>query len=154
MKSRIDVFVNHCFPFHFIAVGVVFIVVGFIILMMHPLASVLLFIIGIALTSTHYRLVVDPGQKIYKEYLWIMGFKKGEDVSFQKIEFIYLNKLNIKSGYGYVSRINVNDTIYKGFIKLSDAEPVFIGESKNEQKLIKKVERISRDINIELRKNY
>ena len=83
-----------------------------------------------------------------------MGFKKGEDVSFQKIEFLYLNKVNVKSGYGYVSRIHISDTIYKGFIKLSDAESVLIGESKNEEKLMKKVERISKEINFEFRKNY
>ncbi len=154
MKNKLDIIVQHTFPFHFIALGAGLIIVAVLIMLNNPWLAGPLFILGILLTSTHYRLALNMREKKYKEYYWILGFKKGEKLPYEQLEFIYINEVQMASGYGYVTRINISSNYYKGYIKLLNEEPIFIGESKHEKKIMQKAQRLADTLNLEIVRNY
>ena len=151
MENRIDIMTDHLFPFHFIALGAALMA---LVVIVNPLLSVGLFIIGLLFTSTHYRLMLDTKTKKYKEYLFILGYKRGKEQPFQDIEYIFINKNRSESEYGFANRMYVSGSLYMGYIKLSNGEKLFIGEHKRENKLLKKASKISKVINAEILKNY
>ena len=154
MSQKINIVTQHYFPFQFIALGIGLMITGVISSGLQPLLGVGLIILGIIFTSTHYRLRIDVGRKTYKNYLWLLGYQKGEELTYQQIDYIYINQADMSSGYGFATRINVTDTVYKAYLKLLDDESIFIGESKKEERLMKKVKKISSALKLEIKKNY
>ena len=154
MKGKIDIVVQHYFPFHFIALGAGLLVVAVFVVIESPILSFVLFIAGLLFTTTHYRLKIDMKNKIYKDYLWIFGFKKGPEVRYGHIELLYINELDVASGYGVVTRVNIVDVVYKGYIRLDDNTAIFFGESKNEDKLLHKANNLASTLGMKVEKNY
>lgn len=154
MKNKLDIIVQHAFPFHFIALGAGLIITAMLVMLNNQWLAVPLFILGILLTSTHYRLAIDKKNKTYKEYLWILGFKKGDELPFEGLDLIYINQVEMASGYGFVTRINISSTYYKVYIELLNDESIFIGESKHEEKVIQKAQRLAHALKLEIVRNY
>ncbi len=152
MKNTLDIATHHYFPFHFIALG--FALTPLIVIPIAPILSIILLPIALMLTTTHYRLKIDTNRKIYKEYLWILGFKKGKEIPYDSIDFIYINELNITSEYGYVARVHATAPIFRGYIKMSDDEKLFITEHRREPKVLKKLTKIADVVNTTIQKNY
>ena len=70
------------------------------------------------------------------------------------VKYVFVNRVQRESEYGLVARLSVRKVIYGGYIRLANNEPLFIGESSKEEKLLKRAERVSEFFNIEIRKNY
>ena len=154
MKHKLKIVVQHYFPFHFIALGVGSILSAILVMLMNPWLGGLLLIIGILFTTTHHRLAIDLKKRTYREYLWIFGFKRGDTFSYPGFDVIYINEVDMASGYGYVSRINITSTYYKAYLKLADEESIFFGESKHEKKIMQKAQRLADALSLEIAKNY
>lgn len=153
MTNRFDVFTHHYFPFHFIALGVGMIITSIVSVPFNFALAIILFIAGFVFTTSHHRLRIDLEHNSIKEYLWILGLKNGEELSILDVELIYINKVKVSTAYGFVARVNVDQMIFKGFIKMTSEETVFLGESKNEEKLLSKMRLIAEILNLEIRKN-
>jgi hypothetical protein len=153
-SNKVNIKTHHYFPFQFIILGVGLIITGMISMGLQPLPGVGLMILGLIFTTTHYRLQIDTGLKKYKEYLWLLGYQRGETLAYHQMDHIYINKVDMSSGYGFVTRINVTDTMYKAFLQFSDADPIFLGESKKEQGILTKANEISTTLGLTVRKNY
>lgn len=152
MKSKVDIFTHHYFPYYMIILGIV--VSPVIFIPVYPLLSVVVAVLSFLFVSTHYRISIDQTQKIYLEYLWILGLKNGKEKNYQSLEYIYINKINRESEYGLVGRMSYSNEVYAGFLKLDHGKTIYIGESRNEGKMLKKAERLSSRLGIEVRKNY
>ncbi len=154
MKNRLDISTHHYFPIQFTALGIGLIVMAFFAFEMYPFLSIGFIILGLLLATTHYRLLLDAKHKKYKEYLWILGFKKGSHFSYEQIHYVYLNRLRFNDEYGpFAVRFNASGKIFQGFIKLSNNESLFIGESIKKDNLLKKIRKISQAISVEIRDN-
>jgi hypothetical protein len=154
MKNRIDILTQHYFPYHFIVLGVVFILMGVLVSISNPLVAFGFLFFGAIFISTHSRLVIDEKRLYFNEYLWILGYKKGAQIPFEEIKYIFINRLGTKSEYGFVARLSAREILYKGFIKLSNGESIFLGESTTEEKLLKKIKKIAIALDLEVKKNY
>jgi len=121
---------------------------------MKTIVAAILFVFGIIFITTNYRLTIDVKDKWYKEHLWLLGFKIGKAKPYQKIEHIYFNKLRRETEYGFVARLTSRKVIYQGYLKVADDEPIFIGESTKEEPLLKKGEKLAKNLGVEIRKNY
>ena len=154
MKDSIDIRTQPYFPYHMVILGIVFLLMAVFVSLMEPLISVILFILGILFITTHYRLRIDLQKKKYRDYLWLFGFKIGRSEVLQRIEYIYLNKLRRETEYGFVARLTSSNIYYQGYIKISNDEPLFIGESKKEDKILEKSKKLSVALDVELVKNY
>jgi hypothetical protein len=127
---------------------------GVLVSISNPLVAFGFLFFGAIFISTHSRLVIDEKRLYFNEYLWILGYKKGAQIPFEEIKYIFINRLGTKSEYGFVARLSAREILYKGFIKLSNDESLFLGESTNEKKLLQKLKKITEVIKVEVRKNY
>lgn len=152
MKTRIDIFTHHYFPYYMIILGIV--LTPLIVIPVYPLLSVGAGVLSILLLSTHFRLSIDLHRKTYRVYLWILGFKNGREENYQSMEYLYINKLHREDEYGLVARMSYSKVIYAAYVKLADGATLFIGESTKEHKLLTKAEMLSKKLGIEMRKNY
>lgn len=154
MGNKTDFFVNHYFPFHFIVLGIFFILLGMLFILMATWLALLLWILGTIMISTHYRLRIDSEKGFYQSYLWILGMRRGTVKPISKLQYIYINKLRVKSGYGFVNRIDIQNKVFRGYIKLDNDFSLFIGQSKDETKLLRKCHRIGNLFSLEIIRNY
>ena len=152
MRNRLDIYTHHYFPYYFIILGIV--LIPLIVIPVYALLSVGFFILSFLFISTHYRLRIDPEQGTYNEYLWIFGFKKGKVQSIPVIDYLYINKTTRDEEYGLVARLSTHKTVYMGYIKLTNGQSLFCGESRKEERLMSKVKKIAVFLNAEIRKNY
>lgn len=152
MKSKVDIFTHHYFPYYMIILGIVLVPVIFI--PVYPLLSVGVAVLSVLFISTHYRVRIDMDKMSYLEYLWIAGFKSGKVVKYEVLKYLYINKLNRDEEYGLVGRMSYSKDVYAGFLKLENGTTLYIGESSNEKKMLKKVKELAKRLEIEMRKNY
>ncbi len=152
MKNRLDIHTQHYFPFHIILLG--FACIPLIFIPVHLVLSVGLSVVVILIFTTHYRLELDRGSNIYRDYLWIVGFRKGETLPLPDVEHVFVNRVQRESEYGLVARLSVRKVVHSGYVRLANSETLFIGESSQGRKLFKKAERIAGFFDVEIRKNY
>ena len=152
MKKQLDIYTHHYFPFYFIILG--FALLPLVVIPVYPLLSVGFFALSFLFITTHFRVNFDREQRKFKEYIWIFGFKNGKEQSLPQVEHIYINRSSRKEEYGLVARLQANKTVYMGFIKLSNGETLFCGESRKEDNLMRKLEKIAAFLDLEIKKNY
>lgn len=154
MKNSIDIKTHDYFPFHMMVMGVAFLLVAVVISMMYPIVAILLLLMGIVIVSTHYRLSIDPENKEYREYLWILGLKKGEIQPYHSLHDIYIRHITQNIEYGFVSRVSGRKKVYSAALELDEDSSVFIGEHANESKLLKKVNKLAQGLQTSIQKAY
>ena len=152
MKNSLDISTQHYFPFHIVLLGCA--CIPLIVIPIYPLLSFGLLFLVILIFTTHYRLKIDRNFHTYKEYLWIVGFKRGDEKSLPGIEYLYINRVQRESEYGLVARLTMRRVVYSAYLKLSNNVPVFLGESAKETKILNKAEQVSAFFGTEVKKNY
>ena len=111
--------------------------------------GILLIIVGIALVlggllllTAHYRLTIDPLNKTYHIYPWLLGYVPGNPDSFNSIDKIYIN--HVKRGqnnHSLTGKVSTTHTsLYKAFILLDDGEKIHLDTDSNLEKLELKVD--------------
>ena len=88
------------------------------------------------------------------EFVWILGMKSGKPIMNPDVEAIYINRLNVSSGYGYVSRINIQDQYYKAFFKLRNGETLDLIEKKSQSKVLKTASEAAQILGVDVYENY
>ncbi|MEK6478793.1 hypothetical protein WJR50_14700 [Catalinimonas sp. 4WD22] len=154
MKNSIDIKTHDYFPFHMIVIGVAFLLMAVIISTMYPFIAFLLLLMGIVIVSTHYRVSIDPEKKEYREYLWILGFRRGNIQPYSRLHDIYIRQHTQNIEYGFVSRVSGRKKVYSAALELDDDSNVFIGEHANESKLLKKVNKLAQKLQASIIKSY
>lgn len=142
--NNIDIKVSNYFPFQLQVVGYGALFAFVYLIFSNILLSPVFLVIGLFITTTHYRLEINGRERYFKEYLWICGFKSGEKFKFQEYECVVINstKANFEYGNIAVRRYGV-EQLYKGFIKFTgQEESAFIGESKSLESIENKANQI------------
>ena len=106
------------------------------------LAGPSLTILGLIMLTAHYRLQIDPSQKTYCIYVWLLGLKSGKDLKFNYISKIYINQVTEKGMFTSRGGIqhDIRDKMYKAFLKLDNGEKIHLDTSKTEDQLNSKIE--------------
>lgn len=154
MKKHIDIFTQHYCPFHIIVLGAVFLIISLFTVFMIPILGFVFLILGIILTTSHYRLVLVPANKKYREYLWIIGFQRGSVQDYDKVEYLFINKVEQNAEYGLIARLSVRKKLYQAYLKFSNGEKVYLGESIREKNAIDKATKIADVLEVSVKKNY
>lgn len=107
-------------------------------------------LLGLMLTSTAYKLVIDPKTKKIEDYLVFLGMKKNS----AQTAYQNLQNISIKSGT-YTQQLNyksvsstVQGTIYSAYL-LADEQNHFLGESKSKKNISEKASRIAKKLKID-----
>lgn len=112
--------------------------------------GIIALVLGVILTTTAYRLVIDTRSKQIEDYLFFLGMKKNSAITpYQKIHHI-----SIKSGT-YTQQLNyksvsttIQGTIYSAYL-LADEQNHFLGESKSKKRITAKARKISQKIKVD-----
>ena len=148
--NTIDIKVTNYFPFNFQLIGYGVLLASIYMVSSNPMISPVFLVVGLLITTTHYRLEINLKEKYFKEYLWIFGFRKSKKYHFQEFSKIVINssKRNFEYGDIAVRRYGVEES-YKAFLKFSGQdETAFIGESKNLKTLEIKANRIMEKLGV------
>jgi hypothetical protein len=125
-----------------ILAGVIF-VFGVFLLDEVWLGGFSLMVISVLILTTHFGIQVDPNRKVFREYVWVGGWKFGEEVSFEKFDhaFITRNKHTIRFYKSLSSGILEAD--YNGYLSFDDASKILVFSHSNKQTVRKKLNQIA-----------
>ena len=146
-----DVRTHDYFPIHFIALGVGLFAVGIIAYATHVWLTPIAIVFGFLLTSTHYRFRIDKEAKTYQDYLWILGFKIGDQKTFDRIDHLYVTSQIKEQVHGSIAiRFNSEVVRYIGYIRFDGQDDVFLAESSLKSTVLKKLQKIADKLDLEL----
>mgnify|MGYP003638438804 CR=1 FL=1 len=162
MKSKINLKVANYFQFNFILVGFGAVAASILSVESSLIASVILFLVGLFILTTHYRLEISINKNTFTEYLWMYGLRIGKTKEYKNIESV-----NIKSStnrFTYVSKYaddltkigqprNGKEHVYKAYLKLSNEESLYLGERKSLKAAEKVWIDLANKLNVPLNKN-
>lgn len=131
-KSSLSIHQLYYFPLSFRLVG--FLLPAFFLFFLfknqYVLAGLTLIMSVLAIT-TRYKIDFDFANKTYHEYLWILGFKKGEKMEYQSISNGIINEKNVTKTYnsrGSTSRINFTEYLF--FLQIDDEKVEVVSSDK------------------------
>ncbi len=117
--------------------------------------AIVCLIVGIAITTSTYGFQIDPENKSYREYMFLMGFKFGKWHSYEFIEKIFINSI-IQSERIY-SRANQGYTVKKrklaSFLKFTDGRKIRLYEDENRPALMLKLNMVAKDLSTHIEDN-
>lgn len=111
--------------------------------------GILLILVGLALVSgglllitAHYRLTIDPINKTYHIYPWLLGYIPGKADSFNFIEKIYINPVKrSQDNHSLTGKVHTSHSgLYKAFMLMDNGEKIHLDTDSNLEKLQLKVD--------------
>jgi hypothetical protein len=148
MKIKIRV---ESLPLHFVLLGVAMVIFAMFdwLSSQSYIFDIVLLILGVLLTTSHQKLVIDKEGKKYNEFYWVLGLKvKKYEESFQEITSVFCESGKYSQQYGKYNRRFINGTMYNGYIELKDQENLYIGQNKRKQSLLNRLEKIGAQLNV------
>ncbi|MEQ8712667.1 MAG: hypothetical protein RIC80_06600 [Cyclobacteriaceae bacterium] len=149
--SKLDFKTTRYFPGTFIFLGVLLAIGGLIALTKTIALGLVLLLAAAFLFTTTYGITIDLSQKKYHDYLWMLGFKKGEWRSFENIEYFFIKqrKASQKMNTMYISSI-AHNIIYDGYLRFSEDNKVFIATFEDKAKLIAKLKPLADQLGVDV----
>jgi hypothetical protein len=118
--------------------------ISMFLVFINTVIGILLAVIGFVLLSTQYRLRIDLSNKTFHDYLWILGFKKGEKGTFDEIQYLYITKSKISRTMNLES---LSSTIageeFNGYLKFSEDQKIHITSQESKSGTMKKLKEFS-----------
>lgn len=124
--------------------AVVVIFFNFLIGLALLIASVLIF-------TTHYRLMIDLDQRIYQDYVWIMGIKHGTKASFEKIDYVFIKKSHtVQNMYTRVYTTSIRKDVYDAYLRFSETQKIHLVTRESKRLLVKQVKSLAAQLGVEV----
>lgn len=142
--NKIDFKISGYFSGTIIFLGVFLLVVGLSIFFVSQIGSLILFFISLVIFTTHYGLAVDLDNKVYHDYLWILGFRNGEKGKFNTLEYVFIKKSNVTQTMQLrVASSTIRKEVFDGYLKFSEHHKIHLLTMDSKENLIKKLKNIS-----------
>ncbi len=149
IRFRTQEFFNPFFRF----IGIVFIGLSIFLIFTSWMVFPIFFILGLVMATTRYWIEINLREENLHDYLWILGFRKGETIDIAEIDYLYLTKSKYSREYGFFPRAYEYGHLYNGYIKLKNEEKRMICYGKSKDRILTKLHLISKALNLEI-KNY
>lgn len=153
MDKPVDIKVSNYFPFHFIFIGYGLLIGAAVALTINTIASIIFLPLGVILVTTHYRLSIDPYKRIFREYVWFLGIKKGSDQQFEAPDYIFINesKNNFEYG-GFAIRRHSYQYVHNAYVKFhGQEESAYIGSSRKLNSILNKSKMVANRLGIPIK---
>ncbi|MEM8893314.1 MAG: hypothetical protein AAGC88_01980 [Bacteroidota bacterium] len=139
------------FPWTFKFLGGL-LVIGALVAFTKPIILGLgLLILALIFLTTYHRLSIDQTNKQYKEYIWVLGMKKGEWKPFEKIDYLFINKKSASQKMNMESLSNtIRKPVYDAYLRFSEDHKLFVGSSESKSSIINKLKPIADQLDVEL----
>lgn len=148
-STLIDFHTSPYFPGSLRTLGVLLL---FTILIPGHLAAKLPFVaFGIILITTHYRLSFDMVDKVYLDYVWVLGFKFGEWDRFERVEYLFIKRNKMRQNLNsMMSTQTIHVAVYDGYLRISEKNKIHLLTSRNKETVVKKLKALASILRVDI----
>lgn len=108
-------------------------------------------VLAVLTITTRYAVEINTVEGWYKEYVWVLGLKRGEAVRYSAIEYLFINKGTVsQTTSSQIKSTTVTRDEYRGFIKFDGNEKIHILTNNNQDALVRQMSAVARDMNARL----
>lgn len=150
MKA-IDFKTSGFFSWTIIFLGFVLAFLGLLFVVENPVVGVILLLISLIIFTTHYRLKIDFDNKVFHDYLWILGLKNGDKGKFETIEYLFIKKNKVSQTMSVrVASTTIVKEVYDGYLKFSEQEKIHLITKDSKKDLVDKLRKISTSLKVKI----
>jgi hypothetical protein len=151
MKPQVDFRTSSYFTGMVYWLGIVFLVMAMFLIVENVIAGIILIFLGVLILTTHYRLKIDFGNKVYHEYVWILGVKNGERKKFETMEYLFIKRQKVSQTMSIrVASTTIRKDQFNGYLRFSETEKLHIDSMDHKKNLIAKLKKISDKLNVKI----
>ena len=101
------------------------------------IVGVIFFLVGLFVSTAHYRVKVDFGRNQFKDYSWVFGLTFGDTDHFDQIEYIYVNKNKVTQKVNVrVASTSFQRYDYNAYIKFSERLKIHLRSDADKDSVI------------------
>lgn len=139
------------FPSNFSIAGWIFVGIGVLAILVNFWVAIGMLLAGIVFATTQYRMTIDPVAKTIKDYVWFLGFKNGETVGYDNIEYLFLKKSRqSQTMNGRVSSSTIHTEVYDGYLRISEQQKFHLGTSMTHDTMLAKLHGLAKQLNVKV----
>jgi hypothetical protein len=156
IKNKIDIKYGSLFPWPFLFIGGIVLIIGLALLFENTLASIVLISVGGFILSGSEGTEIDKAAKRYKEYNSFFFIKSGENVAYSGIEKIFINTSKSKQRMytAHTMHGSVYENVdYNGFLKFNDGTKIHVLRKRRKEDLLKALEKIASFLDVQIEDN-
>jgi hypothetical protein len=128
--------------------GVFLAFIGIVGLITNLIAGLIVLAVCVVIFTTHYRLSVDFENKIFHDYVWILGVKRGEMKRFEEIEYLFIKTSTISQTMNArIASTTIRKEVFDGYLKFSEEDKIHLMTMDDKNDLILKLKVISGKLN-------
>jgi hypothetical protein len=140
---------GYLFPWTFNFLGILVTLAGFFLFLDGNFGGIFLVPAACITLLSFNGVEVNPVKKIFRNYVWIMGFKFGKSESYNDIEKLFIVSQIFQSVY--YSRVSTSSTIrvreFTGYIEFSNGEKLKLTSGKSHNKTLSKMKKYAEILN-------
>lgn len=138
----------------FIFLGIFLVFAGLLVLTKTIAGGLALLLISLIIFTTHYRLTIDFDNKLYHDYLWILGMKHGEKEKFESIDYLSIIKSKVaQTMNSRASSTTIQKEVFDGYLKFSENDKIHLMTKENKKDLIHEMKKIASKLNLDIMDN-
>lgn len=131
-----------------IFLGILLLIAGLLVMATHGPVGLIMPLISIIIFTTHYRLKVDFDNKVFHDYLWILGVKHGEKGRFEKVEYLFVKKSKVSQTMRLkAASTTIRKDVYDGYLKFSETNKIHLLTENDKSALIRKLKVMCEKLN-------
>jgi hypothetical protein len=128
--------------------GVLLAFVGIVGAITNLFVGLMIFTVCVIIFTTHYRLSVDFDNKVFLDYVWILGIKRGEPKKFEAIEYIFIKSSNVsQTMHSRIASTTIRKEVFDGYLKFSEEDKIHLMTMDDKDELIQKLKPIAEKLN-------
>jgi hypothetical protein len=150
--NKIDFKTSNYFSSRVIMVGVIFAFSGLLLVFVNLVIGLILLLSSVIIFTTQYRLAIDFENKVFHDYVRILGLKNGYKEKFQTIEYIFINSGNSSQtmSMGRVASTTIHNKVYNGYLKFSEKNKIHLITKDDKKSLYEALTPIAKKLNVEI----
>ena len=151
MSRKVTITTQTYFEDHFYISGWVLLVIALPLFIIKWYVGIISLLLGVIITTTSYKLIVDPGRGQIQDFLFFLG-KKVNLVTKEnsELDYIYIKKGRYSQQLQLRAASSVIEgTMYSAYLK-TDAENLYLGQSKKKKRIHKKASKIAEELQVPL----
>ena len=155
-KNKIDIQYGRLFPWPFLFIGGIVLVIGLALLVENRLASIVLIAVGGFILSGSEGTEIDKAAKSYKEYNAFFFIKSGANVPYSGIEKIFINTSKSKQQFytAHTTHGSVYENVdFNGFLKFSNGTKIHLLRKRKKEDLMKALQDVASFLDVQIEDN-
>jgi hypothetical protein len=124
--------------------GVFLAFIGIVGIITNLFLGLMILALCVIIFTTHYRLNVDFENKIFLDYVWILGFRRGDLKRFETIEYIFIKTSKVsETMQARIASTTIHKEVFDAFLKFSEEEKIHLMTMDDKNDLIQKLKPMS-----------